>query len=339
MDYVVGVEDALGAPDTQHVELVVQGLLDTINGHESYGLSGAQQYLQATLAAAGMLRPAEVAGNEGFVSAIGDGIRKTWEYIKNFFKGIYNAIFKKKVKDSNEQVKTEIKKTEEVIKQAEKKPSNDEETQKILKAFWKRVDEVKAKDAKEKLEAEMEKLKTKPPAEQASAVPNMINEVFKADVEDNDKLKSHGAALKEAVAELEKLKEEHAKTEDRGDLAGSIQTYVNGLIGLPEVSTITDLNSANAFLSKLERCQVAMSNSWMSIFNAQVAVQHKIDYVEGKINHWSEGAEGNKELNDKIKELKETLQAIKKIQESTTKVTNAMSGIAVTLRKCIVVII
>ncbi|MNM08989.1 hypothetical protein D3C81_190690 [compost metagenome] len=337
MNYVAGVEDALGVPDSDHVELVVQGFLDTVNGHESYGLSPAQEYLQAALASAGMLRPAEVAGNEGFISSIGNGIAKAWEYIKNFFKGIYNAIFKKKIKDTNEEAKTQIKNTEEVIKQAEKKPSNDEETQRILKAFWKRVEEVKAKDAKEKLEAEMEKLKTQPPAAQAAAVPNMINEIFKAGVEDNEQLTRHAESLKAAVAELNKIKEEIAATDDPSDLADSIQTYLNGLNGLPAVDSITNLASAKAFLQKLGRCQEAMNNNWMSIFNTQQSVMNKIDHVDQQINHWSEGDPKNKELDDKMKELKELLKIINHTTTLNGKVTTAMTGFATTLRKCIVV--
>lgn len=336
MDYVAGVEDALGVPDSDHVELVIQGFLDTVNGHESYGLSAAQEYLQATLVSAGMLRPAEVAGNEGFVSSIGNGIAKAWEYIKNFFKGIYNAIFKKKVKDTQEEVKAEIKKTETVIQKAEQTPADKEANERIMKAVWKRIDEVKAKDAKAKLEAEMEKLKTQPAAQQPAAVKKVVSEVFEATVQDNEQLARHAESLKAAVAELNKIKEEIGATDDPSDLAGSIQTYLNGLTGLPSVDSITNLASAKAFLQKLGRCQEAMNNSWMSIFNTQQAVMNKIDHVDQQINHWSEGDPKNKELNDKMKELKELLKIVNHTTTLNGKVTTAMTGFATTLRKCIV---
>lgn len=337
----VEYEDELmdGVPEMEHIEQVLDGLSDTVMGTEGMDLTANQRYLQSVLHTAGYLTRNEVAGNEGFLSSIGEGIKKAWEYIKNLFKSIFGGLFKKKVKDRQEEVKVEIQKTEEVIKKAEQTPADKAANEKIMKALWARIDQIKQADAeKAKLKAEAEKIKTMPESSQPAAVKKLVSEVFEASLEDNAKLKQHAAQLKQAAENLTALKEEYAKTDDDSDMAGSIQTYLNGLIGLPGITSITNLETAKAFLAKLRRCQEAMSNSWMSIFNSQQAVQKKISEVSEKINHWTGDDKVNKELDAQIKELKQHLQGINRVGENTTKVTLAMSDIAVVLRKCIVTV-
>lgn len=86
-----------GLPDGPHVEIAFDALNDTIEnvtGTES--LTQAQMYMEPILVANGLISQADrVNGMEGFFSAIGDGAKKTWEYIKKMFKSIWEFFFKK----------------------------------------------------------------------------------------------------------------------------------------------------------------------------------------------------------------------------------------------------
>lgn len=75
-------------PEGAHIETMFNGLTDAVSGVESYNT----RYAQGVLLACGMTSFREVAGNEGFFSSIGDGIKKVFEYIVNMFKSIWNWI-------------------------------------------------------------------------------------------------------------------------------------------------------------------------------------------------------------------------------------------------------
>lgn len=92
------IED-IGIVEPEHIEQMVDALVDTVGGTESYALTGAQTYAIAVLQSSGMIsRQEAVAGNEGFMDSIADGAKKVWEYIQKIFKGIWNWFFGPKAK-------------------------------------------------------------------------------------------------------------------------------------------------------------------------------------------------------------------------------------------------
>lgn len=143
MDEVILTEadgEGYAVPEISHVELVMDGMTDTLDqvergvaGVES--LTGAQEYLQASMNAAGMLSMRQVAGNEGFMSSVGNGIKKAYEYVVKMFKSLWDFFFKRDNKKKAEEAKealTDAKKDFESIKVGGK---TEAETDKMISAL------------------------------------------------------------------------------------------------------------------------------------------------------------------------------------------------------------
>lgn len=113
MDEVILTEadgEGYAVPEISHVELVLDGLSDTVDQVERgvagvEALTGAQEYLQASMQAAGMLSMRQVAGNEGFMSSVGGGIKKAYEYVVKMFKSLWDFFFKRDNKKKAEEAK------------------------------------------------------------------------------------------------------------------------------------------------------------------------------------------------------------------------------------------
>lgn len=111
-----------GIADELHVQAMFQAVEDTeermIEGNEHLALTDFQAYAGVVLGMNGSR-----SGNEGFFSAIGDGLKAAWEYIKKIFKSIWQFFFgkdsekelndaEKEIKEISDKIKT-LKKTKE----------------------------------------------------------------------------------------------------------------------------------------------------------------------------------------------------------------------------------
>lgn len=89
--------DGYGLPDAPHLEIMFDALEATgeqqIDGLEGFNLTQAQIYAQGVLHSAGIFTQAQVTGNEGVFSAIGDGFKAVWDYIVKTFKAIWDFFF------------------------------------------------------------------------------------------------------------------------------------------------------------------------------------------------------------------------------------------------------
>lgn len=116
MDEVILTEadgEGYAVPEISHVGLVLDGLDDTLDQVErgvagTESLTGAQEYLQASMNAAGMLSMRQVAGNEGFMASVGGGIKKAYEYVVKLFKSLWDFFFKRDNKKKAEEAKTAL---------------------------------------------------------------------------------------------------------------------------------------------------------------------------------------------------------------------------------------
>lgn len=172
------LEEDFGVAEPEHVEMMMDALADTMEqqvaGNESYSLTSAQQYALSVLQSSGAVsRIAQVTGNEGFFSSIGDGVKKLWEYIQKIFKGIYDWFFGKK----------------------EKGPSLLEETEAQIEACNNSLKAWAANDAKLKM----------------SIAPQMINTIEELDkfmLGDDHSVKGEAKALKEEIQAAKSLPED-----------------------------------------------------------------------------------------------------------------------------------
>lgn len=294
--------------EPEHVEQVLQGAVDTVEGLENHlpAPTRAQAYLYSTLEVSGLLsRKDRVMGVEGFVSAIGDGLKAMWEYIKKIFKGIFGVFFKKEAKEELDDTKDKLEKAEVAI---EKQGSTTTFKAGSFKASVKRQDGSPAtkkilKDI-DNFQKQIQEGGTVPEAK----VQELAKEIFEANLVDSEKLKANGQRLKEALQDLEDAKNKYNAVGD--EAAISVQVFLNGLIGLPELANkIHDLKSAKDFIFKSGRCLEAMKNNFESLKSHESALKKKIDRLES-----------NNAVNDNAVAVKGEMESLKKELSQMTRV-------------------
>lgn len=115
-------EEFIDLPSPEHVNAIMDGVIDTVSGSEGYGLTHAQHYLHGALFASGMIGGRDYHGNEGILDSIKNGLQKAWEYVTGMVKKVFTYFF-------SPGTKGEIKAVNEGLKELEKtadiKPTSD----------------------------------------------------------------------------------------------------------------------------------------------------------------------------------------------------------------------
>lgn len=110
---VPGEENEVSSiPDIPHVEIMFDAMDDTIGGvtgAEGFGLTEAQRYAEGVLMASGTLRASSIDGNESFFSAVGGGLKATYDYIVKMFKSVWEFFFKRDVGKEVDAAVAEVK--------------------------------------------------------------------------------------------------------------------------------------------------------------------------------------------------------------------------------------
>ncbi|ASU03599.1 hypothetical protein RISINGSUN_71 [Erwinia phage vB_EamM_RisingSun] len=140
----------------EHAETLVDGILDTIQGNESFhgGLTRAQEYLKAVMEVDGVSFHS-VHGTEGVMDKIKSGAHKAWEAVKRAFKAIWSFFFDKKIE---RQAKSIFDTAKEFRQTADQKIKgyNGEVNQESLKKRFAMIEKVE-KELDEKADAATKK--------------------------------------------------------------------------------------------------------------------------------------------------------------------------------------
>lgn len=273
-------EQGYGLVDGPHIEIAFEALNDTleqeVTGVES--LTQAQQYMHGVLGASGALTRAEINGSEGFFSKIGDGLRKTWEYIKKMFKNIWGFFFKKKAPEQAKAAKAELEKSKDALEM--KAP----EVKKQLVAAANASGDADAKKAAEEADdiagyraAAMKLAKVKGKARNvlATKASNLL-EVLKG-----------GASLVESI----KKSAADAKHPEYKTFCTSVESdaraaavLMKAVEGMKDIET---LDAAKSSVEKMLGYVATLEKSIASISTLESRIQHIIDEVEkdmGKVD-------------------------------------------------------
>lgn len=334
-------------PTEQHVETVMNGLMDSLSGNEGMDLTSAQRYVHGVLYADGSVRALEsydVAGNEGFFSKIGEGVGKVWEYIKKMFKSIFDFFFKSEKKKTEEKVDAALKEAEAELA-AMDKPVTEANVKAVAHKAEAAVAKLEPGPEKTKLDKIVAEIKEAEatPAKQVKELHELLPEIFKAEMLDNAAIKRHTDKLKGAVSRLQaKKKELDDKDKDGASITGmEIQQYLNGLIGLPDATQgIKDIASARGWIQQSKRCKTAMGTTLGGMLSEQARYRQRIEECEKGINAYAGPKDAkNADLNNKIAALKADLSTLSGIISITDTVSLAIVDIANTIEKsCISVI-
>lgn len=308
-------------PDEQHIETMMDGLMDSLSGNEGMGLTKAQIYVQGVLYASGGIRSLplpEVAGNEGFFSAIGDGLKAAWEYIKKMFKSIFGFFFKTDAKEKKAEVTQSIKDTERAIHRVESPPVTVANVDAVVHQAVVKVQRLPEGREKQKLEAKIEEIKAEPSApKKVEETKKVVKELFDTLLFGPHSTKTEEKGIAEYVADLQARVDKYKRQENDGSLtqeerdghwAGAIalQQVLNGMTGFPQAAgKIDNIADAKNYISKALRCVEAMDNSLQTIRNTESFLKEELHDLEALIANGGKRTAGqDHELQMKLMKAK-----------------------------------
>lgn len=268
-------------PEPEHVELVMNGFIDTVTGAE--GFTKAQHYLEGVLFSNGIIRQHQVGGTEGILSSVADGAKAGLEYIKKMFRAIWDFFFKSEKKELEKKVNKALDDVEKDLKAMEKANSvTTENADAALKKADSAINKLKDGPEKTKLKEKVEEAQKSEDPKHKAAVGNILpGEIFQAWRISEHILNAFDGKFKASIKKLEEMRDKEKARGGRGELSAEIQTILNGLIGLPEVAgKITDIQSADAYITKARRCKEAMINNLTTIENEESRYKSMISEVE-----------------------------------------------------------
>lgn len=332
-------------PEPEHVNLVMDGLMDSLGGNEGLTLTNAQRYLQGVLYANGVARDmSDVAGNEGFFSSIGSGIKKAWDYVKKMFNSIWDVFFKSDQKKMEEKIDEALKEAEKSLDELEKANITSANVAAVQKKVESHVASLPDSPEKKALETKVEhaKAETSQPA-QIKELHEILPEVFKAHLFDGKKLTAANGKILTAVKQLQAKKKEMDDAEDDGQsITGmEIQSFLNGMTGLPDVSKgIHNIAEARAFTTKAKRCKEAMKNTLSGFHNQQASYKERISKIESGINAYAGTQDPkNVELRKQISATKADLAVITGLITISDRVTDGITDICNIIEKACVSVV
>lgn len=324
MDYV---DDLDSVPEPEHVEQVMDGFIDTVSGNE--GFTRAQHYLEGVLFSNGIISQRQVGGTEGILSNIADGAKAGIEYIKKMFRAIWDFFFKSEKKELEKKVDKALDDAKKELDAMEKVKVTPENADAALKKADAAINKLKDSPEKTKLKEKVaDAQESKDDKKKAQVADILPGEIFQAWRISEHILGAFDGKFKASIKKLEEMRDKQKAAGGRGDLSDEIQTVLNGLIGLPEVAgKITDINSANTYITKARRCKEAMINNLTTIENEESRYKSLIAEVES-----SKG-------KDATAALKESLVTITGIIAQVKDVIKWMMEIASMIGKACVVVI
>lgn len=324
MEYV---DELDSVPEPEHVEQIMDGFIDTVSGAE--GFTQAQHYLEGVLFSNGIIRQHQVGGTEGVLSSVADGAKAAIEYIKKMFRAIWDFFFKSEKKELEKKVDKALDDAKKELDAMEKVKVTPENADAALKKADAAINKLKDSPEKTKLKEKVADAQESKDDNKKAQVGNILpGEIFEAWRISEHILGAFDGKFKQSIKTLEEMRDKEKARGGKNELSDEIQIILNGLIGLPEVAgKITDITSADAYITKARRCKEAMMNNLTTIENQEATYKAMISEVET--------AKGK----DAAASLKESLVRITGIIAQVKDVIRWMMDISNMINKACVVVI
>jgi hypothetical protein len=321
-------------PEVSHVEAMMDGVLDSLQGTESLDLTYAQRYVIAVLDSNDITR-SSVTGTEGLLSSIGDGLAKAWEYIKKMFTSIWDFFFGKKNKEDSEAAKESVKEAETAIKEVESPQVTEANVKAVTAEVEKKVDKLSEGPKKKELKKKVEEAKAAPPAQAKQKTTALIKEVYDESLIDKPKGNELAKTFNKLIADLTARKEEYtAGKGDRKSLGHALDTFLNGFQGMKEPRK--GLAESKAWITWAHRCLEATDNSLETIKAMKSELQHGITDTQSKIDGAKSSQYNKKELIEEITELKRTMASCVQVIKTAEHARDCISQMAALIESCCV---
>lgn len=128
-------------PDLPEVNVMLDALedsvdqMDAVAGGESISFTASQNYFAGVLFANGVISHAQLAGNEGVFSAIGNGFAAAWKWLCDMFKSVWGFFFGRDNAEEADKTKKEIDANNKDATAAENGTQSDEDAKKQASAL------------------------------------------------------------------------------------------------------------------------------------------------------------------------------------------------------------
>lgn len=324
-------------PESEHVENFFDGLLDSIGGNESMALTSAQVYVQGVLFADGTADRSNIAGNEGFFSTIGDGIKKAWDYVVKMFKSIWGFFFKtekEKLDAKVEKIKTDLKKKTDMMAKGE--VGNVDAT---LAKIKKKAESSPHSEMKDKIEKALDAKDAKVKRDLTS---QLINEEYVANLAKHTVVREAHDTFTVATGKLLALKEKMQKESVDGLITSlQVNLVLEAVKGLPDASkSFNNLQDAKNFIAKVESFQRSVKSPMDGFAKEEDNIKKVIDEVQTALNG-PDGKDAAKAegMRKKIIALKGDLSNLSQVISCTTQIYNNIVRIGTVLEEAIVIVI
>ncbi|EJI5696430.1 hypothetical protein NFI00_000133 [Salmonella enterica] len=326
-------EDLGYVPDAEHLETVMDGIIDTVQGTEGHGLTHAQQYLNGTLYAAGMISAHTYHGTEGVLDDIKKGFLKAWEYVTKAVKAIFQVFFKTEAKKDAASAKSSLKALEDALsKPAPKTPQE----------YRKQVSEMVREGAKlahmntggkpsPKLEKAVEELreiqteinraegddvleKMKKQSEEAKArFRKLIEE--DAEVVLDFRVQRAKEMVEKLTVHMKYLQNVHSDKDDLSfdteEIAQSIQKLINGINGwLTTIDGFKRWSQAREYVSKTRSTITAVEHSMMDFQSSEQYFNQKLAKMKSAMEDRSMDEGKRKRIAEAMTNTKKSVAAM-----------------------------
>ena len=134
-DYVQAI------PDVPEINVMLDALedsvdqMDAVAGGESITFTASQNYFAGVLFANGVISHAQLAGNEGVFSTIGNGFAAAWKWLCDMFKSVWGFFFGRDNAEEADKTKKDIDENNKDASAAENGTQSDEDAKKQASAM------------------------------------------------------------------------------------------------------------------------------------------------------------------------------------------------------------
>lgn len=328
-------------PDIPHVELVLEGLNDTleerVEGNEA--LTGAQVYLAGVLRANGLATMQQVEGNEGFFTTVGSGAKAAYEYVMKMFRSMWDFFFKRDAPKKADEATKELEGLKDQLDTASNGGSSEAETDEALKKMaavakaagddnLEQVAREAVKESHDKKKAAVIKL--------AKALPG----VNKAGQERMQKRVSRMSRVNQLLVNaIKEARDEAAKMGDTphkvfakavSNMQTSEEAAKASLTALNSIKEVNTLDQAKTLLEKTLKEVAAIKVTALAMESMRGSLSQEITAAKAAV----EGNAENKGAKDALAELQATMRfctkagnCLKNILSESVHLQEAVNGI------------
>lgn len=320
-------------PEPEHVETMIDGFTDMVNGTESY----ATRYACGVMVACGAVSQKEITGNEGFFSSIGDGLKKVWDYIMSMFKSVYDYFFKTESKAQDSSAKKAVSEATEAVKDPKIPTAKTKEAVAKVKAGVAKLPAGSKKTQLEAAVADAENIEDS--VKKCKALEDIIPAVFEAGIEDAKSLIASAGKIREAMAKLELRATlyKNSNADGQRNWGDNISKFLSGIDGLPDaLVAVKDLKTARAYLDKAPKYLESITNNLKPLEASESSFKESIKKIEASMKD----AKNKEVLKKEITGLKQSLVSISGVVHFAGVIRKGIEAACTTINKnCITFVI